>query len=874
VVLKSVGLYYLKADRLDQLVPSGPSLFPQKYCFAVRTENDELLSRLNEGLFIVKGSGTYARLYEQYFGSLEPPATPFTTFLWRSLALLVPVLAILLAVLAWTWSLRRLVRQRTRSLQDELAERQRVSEALQATEARFTRLFRSMTDAYVQVDMDGRILDCNPTYQRMLGYTREELRERTFYDLTPPAWHAAQREIIASQVLPLGWSRPFEKEYQRKDGSRFPVEVLMYLLLDDQGQTSGMWGIIRDITERKRADEAIKESERKLAHLVANVPGYLFQCANAPGWPVSYMSEGCRNLTGYPPEAFLHDRQIRFSDLILPEHRESARARWIAAIQASEVFEAEYPIRHADGSVRWLWERASGIHDDQGRLLLVEGFVTDVTGRRQAEQALTELQEAWTQFIRHSPVYLYIKDVTPEASRVVLASDNFVDMIGIPGSEMAGRTMEELYPPNLAAVMTADDQRVVERGVVLKVDEELNGRSYTSIKFPIRIGDRTWLGGYTIDITDRLQMEAERRQLEAQLQHAQKMESMGSLAGGVAHDMNNVLGAILSLASVELERAPEGSALRQNLDTITRACVRGGTLVKGLLGFARQRLMEERPLDLNALVKEEVALLERTTLQKVRLSADLAPDLAPVQGDPAALSHALMNLCVNAVDAMPQGGSLHLRTRNDGPAAILLEVVDTGAGMPPEVLQKAMDPFYTTKPQGQGTGLGLSIVYATVKAHRGEIRLRSTPGRGTTVTIRLPARQERPAAEAADGPAQPAARSLRVLVVDDDDLIRESTSQILAVLGHRATVASGGEEALRMLAEGLEVDRVILDLNMPGLGGAETLPRLRALRPDLPVLVATGRPDQQAQALVETYPRVSLLAKPFMIKDLAEHLAG
>ena len=227
---------------------------------------------------------------------------------------------------------------------------------------------------------------------------------------------------------------------------------------------------------------------------------------------------------------------------------------------------------------------------------------------------------------------------------------------------------------------------------------------------------------------------------------------------------------------------------------------------------------------------------------------------------------------MNAVDAMPGGGCLHLRTRNDGPSAVLLEVADTGTGMPPEVAEKAMDPFFTTKPQGEGTGLGLSIVYGTVKAHRGEMRLSTAPGRGTTVTLRLPARQAPLPAAAAAEPARAVTRSLQVLVVDDDELIRESTSQILEVLGHRATVSGGGEEALRLLEEGLEADLVILDLNMPGLSGAETLPRLRALRPDLPVLVATGRPDRQAQALVAAFPRVALLAKPYTIKALSAHL--
>jgi signal transduction histidine kinase/CheY-like chemotaxis protein/pSer/pThr/pTyr-binding forkhead associated (FHA) protein len=361
--------------------------------------------------------------------------------------------------------------------------------------------------------------------------------------------------------------------------------------------------------------------------------------------------------------------------------------------------------------------------------------------------------------------------------------------------------------------------------------------------------------------------------LAESLRQAQKLQSLGSLAGGVAHDMNNVLGAILNLATVALDQEPAGSGQRRNLVTIVRACERGAAMVKGLLAFARQDLAVRRPVDLNALVGETAALLERTTLARIHLAMDLEDGLRPVEGDPAALSHALVNLCVNAVDAMPEGGDLTLRTRNEGAGTVLLQVADTGRGMAPEVLEKAMDPFFTTKPQGQGTGLGLSLVYGTVKAHLGDIRIHSRPGRGTQVAIRLPASG---AADPAPAPpeARPrAARSLRVLVVDDDELIRESTARLLEVVGHRPAVAEGGPEALRRLGEGLEPDVVLLDLNMPGMGGAEALRGIRALRPELPVLLVTGRVDQEAMDLVQGSAGVRLLAKPYSLADLERALA-
>ena len=358
--------------------------------------------------------------------------------------------------------------------------------------------------------------------------------------------------------------------------------------------------------------------------------------------------------------------------------------------------------------------------------------------------------------------------------------------------------------------------------------------------------------------------------LEAQFQQAQKMESLGVLAGGVAHDMNNVLGAILALASSSLESQPEGSPLHHALDTISRAAIRGGTMVRGLLSFARQTPGEIKELDLNTVIREEVELLARTALAQVNLRMELEDGLRLIQGDASALSHALMNLCVNAVDAMGRAGTLTLRTRNAPGPWVELQVEDTGHGMARDVLAKALDPFYTTKPQGKGTGLGLSMVYSTVKAHQGEMELKSEVGRGTCVCMRFPAVE--PAAPepdpAGEVQAPDEARHLTILVVDDDEFIQMSTEVLLDLMGHVPTIVASGEEALRKLEEGYLPDVVILDMNMPGLGGEGTLPALRLMCPDLPVILATGRADQSALDLVASQPQVTLLPKPFTMEAL------
>ena len=380
--------------------------------------------------------------------------------------------------------------------------------------------------------------------------------------------------------------------------------------------------------------------------------------------------------------------------------------------------------------------------------------------------------------------------------------------------------------------------------------------------------------GTLTDITRRKEAEAEKADLQIQLMQSQKMESLGSLAGGVAHDMNNVLGAILGLASANMAALPAGSPTHKAFETISQAAVRGGKMVNSLLSFARRSPAEERVLAFNAILQEVADLLERTTLARIRLELELAPDLRPISGDAGALNHAVMNLCVNAMDAMPDNGTLTLRTRNAEPGWIEATVVDTGTGMSREVLKKALDPFYTTKEVGKGTGLGLSMAYSTVQAHHGTMEISSEPGRGTCIKMRFPACPPvaRPAVPAMEVRVAAQPQVLSVLVVDDDEFIRGTSLILLEMLGHIGKGVVSGEEALAELAAGLRADVIILDMNMPGLGGAGTLPRLLELDPTVHILIATGKVDAAVTDLAGSLPRVSLLPKPYSLRELQAHL--
>jgi PAS domain S-box-containing protein len=370
------------------------------------------------------------------------------------------------------------------------------------------------------------------------------------------------------------------------------------------------------------------------------------------------------------------------------------------------------------------------------------------------------------------------------------------------------------------------------------------------------------------DLSERRRAEEERRKMEAEIQHAQKLDSLGSLAGGIAHDMNNVLGAILGMATLLQMKREGDEALLKSLRTIENAASRGRDLVKGLTDFARKGLQQAQRLDLNALLREELDLLVRTSRQRFTFEVELDETLPPIMGERSSLGSAFMNLAVNAFDAMPRGGTFRVRTFQDGDR-VCLEVADTGEGIPADILSRVTDPFFTTKPQGRGTGLGLAMVYGTVKAHGGSLDIQSEVGKGTRIRLHLPALVTRTLPGEPEEPAEVHPdRHLRILLVDDDELIRDILPPMIEQLGHRVEIASSGLEALRRLDAGLEVDLVILDHNMPGMTGAETLPRLFQLRPTVRVLISTGFLDTDLKILLADFPAVATLQKPFSLDEL------
>jgi PAS domain S-box-containing protein len=756
----------------------------------------------------------------------------------------------------------------------DVTERKQAEEALRSSESMYRELLDHQGEGFAMLDSLERFLLVNPAAEEIFGVSPGGLQGWSLLEfLAPDQQDLVRRE---SMLRAKGTQSTYELQIRREDGGRRTLLVTVTPRPGMDGEALQVIGVFRDITERKRAEEGLRKSKASLQAILASAADGILAIDDQR--KILHINGRFSEMWHIPQDLVdsgTDKALIGFVLGVLVEPLEFLAK--VEALYASDIEDKDICLLK-DGRI---FERHSSP-------MMLDGSVTgrvwsfrDITERKQREDALRESNQRLQ--LATDSAQMAVWDWDLQAGTMTW-DDRMFEIYGTNRLETKGTVQDwkdGLHP---------EDQ---ERAVT-ECEAALRGEAPFDTEFRVRHRDGTalWIKanatvlrdpeghpvrmvGINRDITDLHRAEEEQAKLQAQLQQSQKMQSLGTLAGGVAHDMNNVLGAILGLASAHIGTQPYGSPLHKALNTICKATERGGKMVKSLLSFARQQPAESNKLDMNALLKEQVELLERTTLARVRLQMVLEPELRPIQGDASALTNAFMNLCVNAVDAMPENGTLTLHTRNIDNDWIEVVVEDNGMGMPKEVLEKALDPFFTTKGTGKGTGLGLSLVFNTMKAHRGQMAIQSEPGQGTRVMLRLPACENElqvSAPAVAEATLTPHG-TLKVLLVDDDELMQSSVQAVLEVLGHIAvTTAASGEEALEILEAGFEPDLVILDMNMPGLGGAGTLPRLRELRPALPVLLSTGRTDQTALTLASAHSDVTLLSKPFGLRELQKQL--
>ncbi len=799
-------------------------------------------------------------------------------------------------------------------------------EALRLAEEKFEKIFRSSPASILVARFpDGRVEEANETVLRLTGFSRSEIIGSDGRKL----WVVPEdRERYLATLRAHGRVEGLESQFRMKSGE-VKVGRISGELLELSGGLN-ILTVIEDITEEREAQAALARITRLYAALSqvnqylirATSPGELFASicralvegggfwaawiaepdpvthwfvplaihGGTDGWVEGlrvYSLEGPPEGMGTMGRAYRQHHPIIANDFdadpLTAPWKDEGRTRGFKAA-------ASFPLRRGDGGVfgvLCIYAREPGFFGPQ-EIALLEEVCEDLTfaledlnkeeRRKRAEAEQDRLQELLHSIIDSTPDLIYAKD---RNHRYLLVNRALSDFLGREPREIIGRHDAELWPEGILPGSGPQDKlglrldeaealfgEVMTREVAMVPPRGGEARVFDTLIAPLKDSRGAISGvlGYARDITRMKEQEAQKRDLELRLQQSQKLESLGTLAGGVAHDVNNVLGAVLSLASIEQERALPSSPTRRSMETIVQACTRGREVVQGLLCFARRDLGEIRPTDLNQLVREIVGLLGRTTLQRVQFVTDFDPGLRSVEGDAGALNHALMNICVNAVDAMPDGGTITLRTRNLPGGAVAVEIEDTGEGMAENVVQRAAEPFFTTKPPGKGTGLGLAMVYGTVQAHKGAMTISSRPGEGTLVRLSFPGSDIRPAPEAkAAAPAPP--RGLRILLVDDDELIREAAPELLGLLGHHVIIAGSGTAGLEALESDPDIDVVILDVNMPDMDGEETLARIRERWPELPVVLATGYLREDLKAAISPGSRVFSLPKPYTLEE-------
>ncbi len=733
-----------------------------------------------------------------------------------------------------------------------------------------------------ELDAPGpRILFVNPAFSQITGYRIDEVLgfsprilqgEKTDADFLA-LMHARLREGKAAHGETVNY---------RKDGAEIWVEMQISPLRNPAGEITHFVGIQRDITERKIAEERLRESEAMLgaAQRLAHLGSWVLEFRSPrPGEGRLLWSEEVFRIFGFAPGGIEVTLEA-FSQSVHPDDRANVDEAFEKALRERTEYRVDHRIIRPDGVQRIVHEQATVLYDETGNPVKVLGTVQDITERRQAEEDIRHWKERYEILTKASGQIIFDWDCV--TGRRTYGGDT-ERMIGCP-PESLGSTVEEWI-----ARVHPEDQASFERGL----DREVSGKAVEA-EYRLRREDGNYItvkgigypmldeNGTVVRIIGSVTDISSQRALEVQLRRSQKMEAFGKLAGGVAHDFNNLLTVITGYNEVVMSELDEDDPKREYIEQIARAANRASALTSQLLAFSRQQKMQPRVVNLNEVLRDTSKMLARLIGEDIEMRIEAADDLGNAKADVGQIEQVLMNLAVNARDAMPGGGRITMSTRNtiigeeNAPAHllpgeyILIEVADAGTGMSPEVQARIFEPFFTTKAPGQGTGLGLATCYGIVKQSGGEIAVKTRLGAGTTFQIYLPRVYED--LKSYDIPLEPGELPTghqTILVVEDELPVRAIMRSILQRLKYTVLEAANGAEAMRILLTpgGRPVELLMTDLIMPEMGGKELARRTRSAFPDTAIIFTSGYPIASNEELL---PGTRFLQKPFSPKALAE----
>lgn len=632
---------------------------------------------------------------------------------------------------------------------------------------------------------------------------------------------------------------------------------------------------------RKRAEKALDESEEKYRAILETMEEGYFEVDLAGN--VTFINESGCKIVGYPREEFLGMNNRIYT---IPETAEKMYRIFNGVYTTGQPAKVlDYEIITKDKKTKVLEISCSLRRDRAGEPIGFRGVARDVTERKFAEEALRESESKFRTLFDLCPQPIAVTGVS--SGRFLDVNDKFCEISGYEREELLGLTATEVGFYSLES-REGFVHKLKTSGEVQGLDMDFkikDGSILHTLMFArwILISAEPFILTMIFDIT-------EQKRLEAQFQHAQKMEAVGTLASGISHDFNNVLQAISGYVQLMLTKENQNQENLKYLSEMDLALGRASDLVQRLLTFSRKVKPELKPIDLTQAVDHTVTMLERTIPRMISIETRLANDLKLINGDSSKLEQALMNLGTNARDAMPEGGKLVIETRNvmldetycrdyldvDPGEYVSLRVTDTGRGMDEETVKHIFEPFFTTKGVGKGTGLGLSSVYGIVKGHAGHMTCRSAPGQGTTFDIYFPAMQLQEVLGAVSDKgfkAAVAGGDETILLVDDEEAILDIAKDILESHGYSSILADSGEQALDIYREeGARIDLVVLDLGMPGMGGRKCLERLLDINPNVRTIIASGYFTDGQESEILEYGAKGFIGKPYRLEDLLKNV--
>jgi len=634
----------------------------------------------------------------------------------------------------------------------------------------------------------------------------------------------------------------------------------------------------QDSINCKLAEDALRSSEERFRDLADMLPEGLFETDQ--NLKLTYVNRHALELLGYTAEDL--GAGLNGLDLLVPEHRDLAQVNFARRLGGEDLGPVEYIALTKNGSRIPIHFHAGPIMIT-GKLVGLRGMVVDITERKRAEEALRESEEKLNTLLDATSEIVFL--VKPDGTLLAI-NDAMAQSLGREKSELLGTNVFEAAPPEIADDRVARLRSAVASRKPLHGEVSLAGRFFDHSVYPILDddGNVNQVAVFAKDITERKLLEEEKALLEERCNQAEKVESIGRLAGGVAHDLNNLLTPILGYGEILLTDLGSDDKRREAVDEILKAGFRARDLVRRLLAFGRKQLLEYKPVDMNQAVSGFEQLLRRTIREDIQIKVIRSPDLPSVLADIGQMEQVIMNLAVNAADAMPEGGHLIIETapatlnqeyaaKHEGVAPgeyVLLSVSDTGCGMDVELREHVFEPFFSTKGD-QGTGLGLATVYGIVKQHGGNIWVYSEPGKGTTFKIYLPvSRDASVKTQIANKTASDMRGSETILLVEDNEHVRNLTHTILQRKGYTVLAAENGPEALTILAScGVPVHMLVTDMVMPHMNGRELYQKAAREHPDLKVLYMSGYAGGIIAHRRVLEEGAAFIQKPFTVPALA-----